>query len=242
MYQSLTDAPPIASDDASMIDPRPMGSWCAARLALLAALCCVAGCTEPAPPRDSETGARQPESAAVAARPPFRDEHGLEDVRVLEVLVEGQREQRPARRWDSPQGYAIYVLPQIVMTAEEPGRDQAFARVDGEFFARVERLEPGVQMAALEQNARDWLAAIGRAERLADDRVPHPFLRDAAFVLRAAGAGVSAYVAVMAVDGTPFRFTVHLPHREPLEGIAPTLWAMLQSIEPLPGGDREEGR
>ena len=64
-------------------------------------------------------------------------------------------------------------------------------------------------------------------------------------MLRAAGAGVSAYVAVIVVDGSPFRFTVHLPHREPLEGIAPSFWAMLQSIEPRPqsrGDQQEEGR
>ncbi|HEX7035341.1 MAG TPA: hypothetical protein VF210_06175 [Pseudomonadales bacterium] len=226
-----------------MIEPRAVAPWRAARLAVLAALCCVAGCSEPAPP-PSES--RQPDSTAVAAQAPFVDRHGLEDVRVLEVLVEGERERRPARRWDSPQGYSIYVLPQIVMTAEEPGRDQAFARVDGEFFARIERLDPSVPASALEQNARDWLAAIGPAERLGDARVPHPFLRDAVFVLRAAGAGVSAYVAVIAVDDVPFRFTVHLPHREPLEGIAPSLWTMLQSIEPWPdarrGDQQKEGR
>ena len=192
---------------------------------VLTALLLLSGCSEP-------PGSPAPQSDS--AQPATPEVPTLERVRSLEVLVEGQREQRPAQRWDSPQGYAIYVLPLVVMTAEEPGRDQAFARVDGEFFVRIERLDPATDVAALERNAREWLSGIGVAERLDAERVPHPFLRDAEFVLRAAGNGVSGYIAVIGIGEGLFRFTMHLPHREPLEGMAPTFWAMLQSIELLP--------
>ncbi len=157
----------------------------------------------------------------------------LEQSRLLEVTVEGATERRPARLFLSPQGYAIYVLPQIEMTAEEPGRDQAFARVDGDFFVRIERLAPAAALDELRQNARLWLQNIGDVHRLQGAEIGDAFFRDAEFFLHASNARVSANVIVMEIDSSLFRLTMHIPNREAAEGITPSFWAMLRTIRPV---------
>src|SRR5690625_5835565 len=107
---------------------------------------------------DAPAPARQPEQAPASAPPaqppaPAAAETAaprtapLPPTRELEVSVEGQTGLREATLFESPQGYAIYVLPQLVMTPEEPCCDIAWARVDDGFFMRIERIDPDRDLA-----------------------------------------------------------------------------------------------
>jgi hypothetical protein len=149
----------------------------------------------------------------------------LPEIRELEVTVEGETERREAELWKSPQGYALYVLPQIRMTAEEPGIDQAFASIDGDFFMRLERLDPQADGADLRRNARQWLGNIGDVHPVEDP--------DAEIHLRASSQRVSAEILVLGIDGGRYRLTLHIPNREPAEGILPSFRAMIGSIRTL---------
>lgn len=174
---------------------------------------------QPSPPDGPAIG----DEPAVPAGP-------LPPTRELEVTVEGQTELREATLFQSPQGYAIYVLPQLTMTREEPCCDVAHARADGGFFMRVERIDPDRDLAMLRENIELALSSVGEAETVPPERISLPAFRDAELFMRARGEGISSTMLVARIDGGRYRITLHLPHREALEGIAPSMWAMLASL------------
>lgn len=203
---------------------------------VLAGLLAACG-TEPSPPERQEAAA--PEPSAAPARPsqpatggghPVEPAGPLPPARELEVTVEGQSELREASLFESPQGYAIYVLPQLAMTAEEPCCDIAWARADDGFFMRIERIDPGQGLAVLRDNMVLALSAVGEAEDLPDEHIGAERFRNAELSMVARGDGISSYMLVARIDGGRYRVTLHLPHREALEGIAPSMWAMLSSL------------
>src|SRR5690606_36785162 len=131
--------------------PRPTRqfTWTACLLAGL-----LAACGAEPPPAPQEAPEPQP-AVTPAPRPPAiadKPPGALPPVRELEVIVEGQRELREATLFESPQGYAIYVLPQLTMTPEEPCCDIAWARADDGFFMRIERIDPDQDLAVLREN------------------------------------------------------------------------------------------
>jgi hypothetical protein len=162
--------------------------------------------------------------------------------RELEVTVEGQTELRPATLFTSPQGYAIYVLPQLVMTQEEPCCDLAYAKVDDGFFMRIERIDAAADIATLRGDMELGLSSVGAATVVAPGEIATPGFGagsgTAELFMRARGEGVSLLMLVARIDGGRYRVTMHLPHREAAEGIEPSLWAMLGSLRttgPRPG-------
>lgn len=181
----------------------------------------------PAPPAAQEA---PPASDPVSAGAPAAPDAPLPPARKLQVTVEGQVELREATLFESPQGYAIYVLPQLVMTQEEPCCDIAYARVDDGFFMRIERIDPDRDLDALREDMALALAAVGEAETVPPERISAARFRDAELFMRARGAGISSTMLVARIDGGRYRVTLHLPHREALEGIAPSMWAMLASL------------
>jgi hypothetical protein len=212
----------------------------------LAATFATSGCADPSQP-DRGPAAQQaqeaPEApgsdsaATVPSAPAPNQLDALAETSLLEVTVEGETELREAQLFVSPQGYAIYVLPQIVMTPEEPYRDQAFARIDGEFFVRIERLPIDASVEALSDNARFTLRDIGRVHSLEGEEIFDPLFRGAEFFLHASSPQVSVNILVIDIDGSRFRFMMHIPNREAAEGLMPSFWAMLRSIRtvgPLP--------
>jgi hypothetical protein len=214
-------------------------------LALILAGLVTAGCAErPEAERRKAPDATQPAGtapppASTSADPATQPGPvALDETTLLEVKVEGETELREARLFVSPQGYAIYVLPQIVMTPEEPYSDQAFARVDAEFFVRIERLDPARSLTALRNNAHLALRDIGRAHKLKGDAIFDPLFRNADIFMHASNPQVSVNIIVIDLDGSRFRFMMHIPNREAAEGIVPSFWAMLRSIRtvaPLTG-------
>ncbi|MBJ6984207.1 hypothetical protein [Luteimonas sp. MC1750] len=164
----------------------------------------------------------------------------LPPTRTLEVSVEGQREAREARLFQSPQGYAIYVLPQLEMTPEEPCCDLVYARVDDGFFMRIERIDEATDLATLRGDMQLALSSVGTAE----DAGGHAYVAaqpgtDVELALRARGDGVSLVMLVARIDGGRYRVTLHLPHREALEGIVPSFRAMLGGLRTT--GPRDAG-
>lgn len=188
----------------------------------------------PAPQRQARTppDARGAPQAVEQPAPegPFTPVGDLQPVRELEVTVEGRTELRTATLFQSPQGYAIHVLPQLVMTPEEPCCDIAYARVDGDFFMRIERIDPDIDAGTLRDNMALALSAVGEPEPMAADQLPLHRTGGIELAGHARGHGVSMTILVARIDGGRYRVTFHLPHREPAEGIGPSLWAMLASL------------
>lgn len=217
---------------------------CTALLAL-ATLLAACGADSPAPGRQDALPADPPAEREPSAPPapatqqPAPPTDPLPPTRKLEVTVEGQAELREATLFESPQGYAIYVLPQLTMTQEEPCCDIAWARVDDGFFMRIERIDPDQDLAILRENIELALSSVGEAEEVPRERISAAAFRDAELFMRAVGDDLSSYMLVARIDGGRYRVTLHLPHREALEGIAPSMWAMLGSLRttgPRPTG------
>lgn len=210
----------------------PMG------IAVIAVIGGLAACGQ-----EREPGEKRPAVSPVAGESPPAPHGGevagtvpapadvLPATRQLEVLVEGQRELRQGTLFQSPQGYAIYVLPQVQMTPEEPCCDLAYARVDDGFFMRIERIDDGLDLATLRENMQLGLSSVGPSNEV-DHQAYFPAGTGAGveLAMRAAGDDVSMVMLLVRLDGGRFRVTQHLPHREALEGIAPSFRAMLGSL------------
>lgn len=57
--------------------------------------------------------------------------------------------------------------------------------------------------------------------------------------MRASGDAVGMVMLVARIDGGRYQVTLHLPHREAVEGIEPGMWAMLGSVRTT--GPRGQG-
>lgn len=183
------------------------------------------------PMADASTSTR-PTAPAIdgdpALPPPARP---LPPTRPLTVTVEGQVESRIGRLFQSPLGYAIYVLPQVEMTQEEPCCDLAFARVDDGYFMRIERITPEADTAMLRENARLSLSGVGEARDLPSGHAALSNFDATDLHMVAGNDEVAMEVLVGSVGDGRYRITLHLPLREASEGIVPTLRAMLGSLQ-----------
>lgn len=195
---------------------------------LLLLVACAREAPEPEAASEAVAASDTSQDAGEPAMPPGQEP--LPEVLALEVSVEGEVEAREATLARSPQGYAIYVLPQIEFTPEEPGRDVAFARVDDRFFVRVERLDPAAPLLAMRADAELELSALGPVEVVTGSALQDPFFQSADFFLQASSAELTKLIVVLPIEGVRYRFSLHLPLAEAAEGIVPSFWAMLRSI------------
>lgn len=203
------------------------------RLTLSAVLLLLlAACAREAPaPEAASDAVAASDAMQDAGEPAMRGEReALPEVLALEVSVEGEVEAREATLARSPQGYVIYVLPQVEFTPEEPGRDVAFARVDDRFFMRIERLDPTAPLLAMRADAELELSALGPVEVVTGSALQDPFFQPADFFLQASSPELTKLIVVLPVEGVRYRFSLHLPLAEAAEGIVPSFWAMLRSI------------
>ena len=110
---------------------------------------------------------------------------------------------------------------------------------DDGFFMRIERIDDAQDLATLRGNMELGLSGVGPAEDVDGHRyVPDGADAEVELSLRAAGDGVSMVMLVVRIDGGRYRVTQHLPHREALEGIAPSFRAMLGSLRTTGPGPR----
>ena len=167
---------------------------------------------------------------AAMAPDAFTPADSLPATRILHVAVEGQTDAREATLFKSPQGYAIYVLPQLRMTPEEPCCDIAFARVDDGSFMRIERIDAAADLATLRENMELGLSAVGTPTEAPQDVAGNDAAIDVELSMRARGDDTTVEMLVARIDGGRYRVTRHLPHREALEGIPASMYAMLGSL------------
>ncbi len=148
----------------------------------------------------------------------------------IPVTVEGETAYRQAKLQRSEQGYYIYVLDRFEFTGEEPGRDVLFSRFDDRFFVRIERLPSNVNIDQLRENSLTELRLIGTPHEMRDEEILDPFFRNARFFLHASSTTISKNIILIEIDGSLFRFTMHLPNAEAAEGIIPSFYAMMKTI------------
>ncbi len=155
----------------------------------------------------------------------------LPETKEIPVFVEGETEYRNARLRRSEQGYYIYVLDNYEFFAEEPGSDVLVSNFDDRFFVRIQKLTESANIADLKDNAIQTLRNIGTPTELSGSQILDPFFRENEFFFNAYNEEISVNIFVKEMDGELFRFIMFLPSAEAAEGIIPSFYAMLKTIE-----------
>lgn len=147
------------------------------------------------------------------------------------VSVKGVQEVREANLFESALGYYMYVLPDFVASGEEPGQDILFSKVDDRFSARIEKMGTSIDQEKLRQRAEKELSDIGQVmDRKASSMARDPFWKQAAFYLSASNKQTIKDIFVFQEEGVWFKVTRFLVNTEALEGMEPSLLAMIKTI------------
>ncbi|UZJ77483.1 hypothetical protein [Fictibacillus sp. KU28468] len=154
----------------------------------------------------------------------------LPKTKTLIVNVEGEQDKRTAKLAESDQGYYFYKFDHFDFTAEEPGRDLLYSQMDEEYFVRIEPLDDAASLADIKSLGIKELEEIGKPDEVKGSDVDSGAFGGAKLVLKAASDELIKYIIVQETDGHLVKYTVHLPVREPIEGIEPSFWSMLGSL------------
>lgn len=157
----------------------------------------------------------------------------------IPVYVEGETDLREAKLTKSEElGYQLYVLKGFSLEAEEPGRDVLLSQYDGEFFARIEKLDNQVNLAEYEKQQMAGFSQVGKVTERDPASLFLKEFRDAkfSFLVEAGyekknGPKTSINYLVKDFGGQLYAITIYIPLKEAAEGLSPSLWAMLSTIE-----------
>ncbi len=156
---------------------------------------------------------------------------GRPPIKQIPVNVEGMTEYREATLKRSDQGYSIYVLDDFTFTSEEPGADQLFFNYDPSYFVRIGLLPEDADVSALRANALEELKLVGTPYPLEGEDIYEPFFRRAAIYLRASNPAFSKDIIIIEIGGRLFRFNMNIPSGEASEGVVPSFFAMLKTVD-----------
>jgi len=194
----------------------------------------VVGCTSEKPTNEPTQQNEQQENQNkdnVDQETNNKEVNKLPEEKDLEVTVEGNTEIRKAILNKSDQGYSIYSLPNFTFSAEEPGKDILFFDNDGNYFVRIEKLPTDVNIEDLRANAETELKLLNEVNELKDEEIFDEYFRKAEFFLHASTSEVSKNIIVMDINGEIFKYTMHMSNGEAAEGVLPSFFAMLKTIE-----------
>ncbi|WP_142386534.1 copper amine oxidase N-terminal domain-containing protein [Bacillus sp. Marseille-P3661] len=151
----------------------------------------------------------------------------------IPVLVEGMTDMRDSTLKSSNLGYDMYVLNNFTLTAEEPFKDVLMSNYDNSFFVRIELLDKNTNITDYRNQLKDSLE--GKVHDLNPDQIFDEFFHSADFYLlqetKNGDLPVSVIHLVRDYGSQKFRFMLHMPSKEAAEGIGPSFWAMLKTIE-----------
>lgn len=160
-----------------------------------------------------------------------------EKTKEIEVYVEGQTELRQATLTRSNEsGYEFYLLENFAFTSEEPGKDVIYSKYDDSFFVRVEKLDKATDLDKFKTQQITAYKSIGKVTEISPSTLFLKGFQDANFYFiteskDAKGLNTSIKYIVKTFDGEKFAFTFFMPLKEAAEGITPSLWAMVNTLE-----------
>lgn len=157
----------------------------------------------------------------------------------IEVLVEGEKEMRDATLAESKYlGFEVYVLDGFSLESEEPGKDIIMSKFDGEFFARIEKLDGKINVEEYKNAQKAGFEQTGKVTERDPKTLFHEVFRDSEFCLLTevgyednSSKKTSINYLVKEFNGQLFAITFHMPLKEAAEGITPSLWAMVSTLE-----------
>lgn len=157
----------------------------------------------------------------------------------IEVFVEGEKEMREATLSESTAlGFQLYVLKGFSLESEEPGKDILISKYDGDFFARIEKLDEQTNISEYKNQQKAGFGQLGTVTELNPKELFHPVFQDAKVYLltetgnlKDSSTKTNIVYLIKEFNGKLFAITLHMPLKEAAEGITPSLWAMLATLE-----------
>jgi len=149
------------------------------------------------------------------------------DIKEIPVKVEGETEMRKAQFNRSGLGYSIYVLEDYQLASEEPKRDIIFSTLDDSFFTRIIVHGTNVDGEQIKKTIMEH--ADGEIEEV---EVPLSGVEFALHELVESNGEITSITHVAKeYNGQLIEFTLFLPDKELAEGAAPSMWAMLETVD-----------
>lgn len=177
------------------------------------------------PPTEEKENDKEKESQPESNLPPTKN---------IEVEVEGMKEQRPADLQQSSNGYHFYMLDLYNLEKENETTGKITFQNEPSLFATVEKLDQSADINSLKEASMEKAEKqTGNANELAVTDIYFSYFHDAKFFVK----GVSKeYDVVMylvkEVNGELFYFSLNIPSKAEMEGVEPSLWAMLETVKP----------
>jgi hypothetical protein len=161
-------------------------------------------------------------------------ETNLPPTKNIEVEIEGMKEQRQAELMQSNNGFHFYMLDLYNFEKENETTEKIVFANDPSLYATIEKLDESADIDSLKESSlKHAEEETGKANELAVTDIYFPYFHDAKFFVK----GISEkYDVVMylvkEVEGELFYFSLHIPSKAEMEGIEPSLWAMLETVYP----------
>lgn len=157
----------------------------------------------------------------------------------IEVKVEGDVELRDAELiYSDDKKYSLYVLNNYTFSPEEPNKDVILSNFDGDFFVRIEKLDSTANIEKLKEDFSNAYKTMGNvisrepatvfADKFKDSKLwLHVDIPQSETIM----TQTTINYLVKDFEGELYSFTFHMPLKEASEGITPSLWAMVSTME-----------
>jgi hypothetical protein len=152
----------------------------------------------------------------------------------IEVEIEGMKEQRPAQLQQSSNGYHFYMLDLYSFEKENEKTGKISFANEPSLYATVEKLVESADIHSLkEASLKKAEEQTGIAKELAATDIYFPYFHDAKFFVKGTSDDYDVVMyLVKEVDGELFYFSLNIPSKAEMEGVEPSLWAMLETVKP----------
>jgi PBP1b-binding outer membrane lipoprotein LpoB len=152
----------------------------------------------------------------------------------IEVEIEGMKEQRSAELMQSAIGYHFYMLDLYNFEKENDTTGKIVFANEPSLYATIEKLDQSADIEGLKKSSMNRAEEqTGTANELAATDIYFPYFHDAKFFVKGISEqhDVIMYL-VKEVEGELFYFSLHIPSKAEMEGVEPSLWAMLETVKP----------
>ncbi|RZT21491.1 hypothetical protein [Fictibacillus sp. BK138] len=152
----------------------------------------------------------------------------------IELEIEGMKEQRPAELQQSSNGYHFYMLDLYNFEKENETTGKISFANDPSLYAIVEKLDESAEIDSLkEESLKKAEEQTGNAKELPATDIYFPYFHDAKFFVKGTSEEYDVVMyLVKEVEGELFYFSLHIPSKAEMEGVEPSLWAMLGTVKP----------
>lgn len=177
------------------------------------------------PPAEEKENDKEKENQPESNLPPTKN---------IEIEIEGMKEQRPAELQQSSNGYHFYMLDLYNFEKENETTGKVSFANEPSLYATVERLVESADIDSLkEASMKQAEEQTGNAKELAATDIYFPYFHDAKFFVKGTSAEYDVVMyLVKEVDGELFYFSLNIPSKAEMEGVEPSLWAMLETVKP----------